>query len=132
MLYIAFQYLLPSVLALYFGTLVYLLLRGVPVAQQGARRVALAATILWCIMLPVSLVMMFLSVMGSGSPHDQTWLVILIGFSLLLLFLLCLYSLTNVWMQYRLGDYKQMLFIALAPYGAIALFSIAVAIQMLY
>lgn len=114
-------YLFASFVTVYFFTLVLLLFRNDLCSKKVARGVAIIASILWGVMMPLSLIVGFVGAMGSGAPGTKVWVVLFPMFSFLMLFLLSFYSITNVWIRYKSDNYKQVVLVALAPFFGIFL-----------
>lgn len=125
-------YSFTGFIAIFFLYLVFILFRNAPIERETSKIVAIVGSILWVIMMPFSAIAGLVGLMGSSAPGTKMWVVLLTMFSLLLVFLLSLYSITNIWQHYKSDRYKQVILAAMAPYAGIFLFIIAISIQFFF
>jgi|GEM_PF-4065974 len=132
MIFSIIWYVYLAALVIFFIYLLFRIFRSVELGQLEARRIALVSTILWSLTIPVSAFFVLMSAFGSGSPNSKMWALIMAILGGFLLFLLCLYSLSNIWMRYRLNNSKQLLYTAIAPYIGLLIFVIAVGVNYFF
>lgn len=106
---------------LFFLYLIFLLTRTAPATKREAYVSSFIASILWGLLIPISLLALLVVSMGSGAPGTKIWEVLVVASSILLCLLLSLYSLSNIWQKYSSEDYKSVVRFAAVPYISLSL-----------
>jgi hypothetical protein len=117
-------------LVLFLAYCVYLFSSGASlIDQKKALMATIIASAMWLISLPLCGILFLLSMFNDNGPM---WFGPAIFFSDLLFFLLCLYSLSNIWRAYRSGDYGALVRFISAPFAGVALVAIIILIISLH
>ena len=109
-------------LGIFFLFLVMSLSGIIPLTERVAKLIVAFSCFFWILGIPVSLVVALFIMAGGGHPGGTLFGALAMIFSMLFV-AFSLYSLTNIGLQYKLKNYKKLIFITLTPFVDIAIIS---------